>query len=230
MLKKFSILASFVATLGVATSLAQTSQGTLYLGGGLGFSTSSEKTTFSGGNTTVNIDGDKGTNFSIVPGVGYFIIDKLSVGMDLGFNTNTFKQIDNNNSNNYDKTSTTLISFTPYARKFFMLGDSFGFTGTFGVGVGLGSSKEERKRGNTTTTSEGPKVTTLEIGIRPGIVFFPTNKVGLEANFGFIGFSSITSKEENSGITAKETTTEIGFGANSIQPTFSLGFRYYLAK
>lgn len=234
MLKKFSILASFVATFGVATSFAQTSQGTLYLGGGLGFTTSSNKVTASGGGTTVSADGPKSTSFSIVPGVGYFIADKLAIGIDISFANESEKEPYDGpgaQTGDYDKVSGNLISFTPYARKFFMLSDNFGFTGTFGVGVGFGSSKLESKRGSTTVTNDGPKVTALEVGITPGLVFFPTSKVGLEANFGFVGFSSRTQKvTTGGGGEVKSTDTSIGFGANSIQPTFSLGFRYYLAK
>lgn len=234
MLKKFSILASFVATFGVATSFAQTAQGTLYLGGGLGFTTSSNKVTTSGGGTTVSADGPKSTSFSIVPGVGYFIADKLAVGIDISFLNESEKEPYEGpgaQTGDYNKVSGNLISFTPYARKFFMLSDNFGFTGTFGVGVGFGSSKTESKRGSTTVTNDGPKVTALEVGITPGLVFFPTNKVGLEANFGFVGFSSRTQKATTGGGgEVKSTDTSFGFGANSIQPTFSLGFRYYLAK
>lgn len=111
-----------------------------------------------------------------------------------------------------------------------MVADNFGFTGTFGVGVAFGSSKEEEKNGNTTTTTDGPKVTALEVGITPGLVFFPTNKVGLEANFGFVGFSSVTSKSTNGSTETKVSNSNFGLGANSISPTFSLGFRYYLTK
>jgi hypothetical protein len=211
----------------------------LFFGGGLGFGASNSKTTSSRGGTTTTEDGPKSSQFSIVPGVGYFIADKLAVGLDLSFSTSSNKTpYDdggiNSQPGDYDKTSGTVISFTPYVRQYLMLSDNFGFTGTFGVGVGFGSSKREGRRGSTTNTTGGPKTTTLEVGITPGIVFFPTNKVGLETNFGFVGFSSITTKEEvqiiNQTFTKKTTNSSFGFGANSIQPTFSLGFRYYLTK
>ncbi len=235
MLKKFSILASFLSIFGVATSFAQISQGSLYFGGGFGFAITSnkEKKTFSGGSTTVTSDGPRSTSFSIVPGVGYFIVDKLAIGIDISFiNESEKTPFDGSGSQagDYNKESSNLISFTPYARKFFMLSDNFGFTGTFGVGVGFGSSKLESKRGNSTVTNDGPKITALEVGITPGLVFFPSKNVGLEANFGFVGFSSTTLKTENNIFTTKNTETSVGFGANSISPAFSFAFRYYLAK
>ena len=75
------------------------------------------------------------------------------------------------------------------------------------------------------------KVTDLEIGITPGLVFFPTNKVGLEASFGFVGFSYRTSKTDlGGGDELKISDSTFGLNANSIRPNFSLGFRYYLTK
>ncbi len=228
-MKKANILTLVFIFVAAASSFAQTSAGTLFLGGGLGFSSSNSKSTTKIGNVTSTADGPQATEFSIVPGVGYFIADKLAVGIDISFTGTSIKETEANGD--YEKTSRTNIGFTPYVRKYFMLSDNFGFTGTLGVGVGLGSSKIEEKDGNTTTTVDGPKSTTLEFGVTPGLVFFPTNKVGLEANFGFVGFSSETRKQDlGGGNETKVTSSNFGFGANTIRPTFSLGFRYYLTK
>jgi len=228
-MKKVNLTLVFIFA-AIVSGFAQTSAGTLFFGGGLGFSSSTSKTTSSVGGTTITEDGPKSSQFSIVPGVGYFVADKLAVGLDLSFSVSSKKLPDESNPNDYTKISGNVIGINPYVRKFFMLSDNFGFTGTFGVGVGLGSYKIEIQSGNTTVTTDDSKITILEVGITPGIVFFPTNKVGLEANFGFIGFGSTTTKTEQGNNEIKETETSFGFGANSIQPTFSLGFRYYLTK
>lgn len=228
-MKKVNILTLVFIFAVAASSFAQTSAGTVFIGGGLGFSSSNSKETVKIGGTTINTDGPQSTEFSILPGVGYFVADKLAIGIDISFTGNSLKE--NEDGGDYTKVSTTTVGFTPFARKYFMLADNFGFTGNLGVGVAFGSSKIENKQGNTTTTTEGPKVTTLEVGISPGLVFFPSNRVGLEANFGFVGFSSETSKADlGSGNEQKTTETTVGLNANSIRPTFSLGFRYYLTK
>ena len=228
-MKKVNILTLVFIFAAAASSFAQTSAGTLFVGGGLGFSSSSSKITAKSGGTTVDVDGPKGSEFSILPGVGYFVADKLAIGLDLSFATGSLKETEANGD--YEKSTSTTIGFTPYARKYFMVADNFGFTGTLGVGVAFGSSKEEVRAGSTTVTNDGPKVTALEIGVTPGLVFFPTNKVGLEANFGFVGFSSRTSKADlGGGDELKVTSSTFGLNANSIRPTFSLGFRYYLTK
>lgn len=228
-MKKVNVLTLVFIFVAAVSSFAQTSAGTLFFGGGLGFSSTSSKTSISGMGSNTTVDGPSAMEFSIVPGVGYFIADKLAVGLDLSISSTSNKETEANGD--YEKVSATEIGFTPYVRKYFMTSDNFGFTGTFGVGVAFGSSKIEDRNGNTTTTNDGPKTTALEIGITPGIVFFPTNKVGLEANFGFVGFSSVTSKADlGGGNEAKSTVSSFGLSANSIRPTFSLGFRYYLTK
>jgi hypothetical protein len=228
-MKKVNLLTLVFILVATASSFAQTSAGTLFLGGGLGFNTTNSKTTTKIGNVTATVDGPQRTEFSVIPGVGYFIADKLAVGIDISFAGSSFKETEANGD--YEKVSRTDIGFTPYVRKYFMLSDNFGFTGTLGLGVGFGSSRIEEKDGNTTTTVDGPKSTILEFGLTPGLVFFPTNRVGLEANFGFIGFSSITDRSDlGGGNESKTTSSNFGFGANTIRPAFSLGFRYYLAK
>lgn len=230
-MKKISLLTIAILFATAMSSFAQTSKGTLFLGGGLGFTSSNGKSTLKFGGTTVESDGVKSTNFSIVPGVGYFVADKLAIGLDLSVNSSSIQIPDNNDPDDYEKTSGTSFGFKPYARKYWMVGDNFGFTGTLGVGVAFGSSKVEEKNGNTTVTNDGPKTTDLEIGVTPGIVFFPTNKVGLEASFGFVGYSSSTSKTDlGGGDELKVTNSTFGLSANSITPTFSLAFRYYLTK
>lgn len=79
-MKKVNILTLVFIFAAAVSSFAQTSAGTLFVGGGLGFSSSSSKTTIKGGGMTVDVDGPKGTEFSILPGVGYFIADKLAIG------------------------------------------------------------------------------------------------------------------------------------------------------
>ncbi|MDX1904263.1 MAG: outer membrane beta-barrel protein [Thermonemataceae bacterium] len=226
-MKKITFLAIALFVASAVTSFAQTTKGTVYLGGGLGFTTSSSKNKFEGGGVTVESDGPKSTTFSLVPGVGFFVADKLALGLDLSLDFGSTKIFDGDDE---IKNSYNQISFTPYVRKYFMMGDNFGFTGALGLGVGFGSSKLETSSGGVTVSADGPKTTSFQFGVVPGLVFFPTSKVGLEASFGFVGASIISSKQDTAGGTDKSTTTEFGLSANSITPTFSFGFRYYLTK
>jgi len=228
-MKKLGLLAT-ACLLGASLSVsqAQTSQGTLTFGGGLGFTSSSSKGSIKAGGTTTDFTGPSGSEFSIMPGVGYFVSDNLAVGLDLYFGSASDKEVD---GDDYEKVSASMLGVTPYLRYYIMPTETFGFTATFGIGFASGSTKFENKTGGTTVTADGAKVSDLEIGIRPGIVFFPTENIGLEASFGFVGFASSTSTLKiDDNTETKVSGSTIGLNANSISPTFSLGFRYYLGN
>jgi outer membrane protein len=215
-MKKLSLM-MVMAILFAANVMAQTTKGTWYVGGGLGFSSSNEKTK----SGSISADGDKTSSFNIKPGVGFFISDKISLGIDVGFTTSTLK------SPNNDKSKSSIFSINPYARYYMMLNDNFGFTGTLGIGYASGTSKIE----GGGISVDGPKSTQFSFGVTPGLVYFPTNKIGLEANFGFVGYTSDKfTSTSNTGVKTEQTTNQFALGANSINPQFSLGFRYYFTK
>lgn len=209
--------------------MAQISAGTIYLGGSLGFRSSSGKTTIKSSSTTIETKSPVSTSFEIAPGAGYILSDKFGVGLNLGFNSATSK-LDSTDFS--DKTTTSSFFINPYFRYYMMLEDNFGFTGTFNIRFGSGKTKSETKIANTTTTVEGPKPSNLSIGITPGIIFFPTSKIGLEANIGFLGYSSNTSKQEtgsgSSAVTTTSTSSSFGFNVDTFTPAFNVGFFYYL--
>ena len=60
-MKKINFLTIAIIFVAAMSSFAQTSKGTLFVGGGLGFTSSSGKTTAKFGGTTVESDGAKST-------------------------------------------------------------------------------------------------------------------------------------------------------------------------
>jgi|GEM_PF-3937959 len=117
-----------------------------------------------------------------------------------------------------------------------MTSDNFGFTGTFGVTYSQTKLKVEGGGQSQVGFADGTTNTNLSAGITPGIVYFPTERIGLEANFGFLGYTSRKIKEPNGD---ESTETNFGLEANSLTPgtlrseAFSVpiglqfGFRYY---
>ena len=109
--------------------------------------------------------------------------------------------------------------------------NKFGFTFDTGLEYGKTTRSVEEKVGNQIFKEDLPSTTNLSIGIRPGIIYFPNEKVGLEASFGFIGYYSETTKEiidADSDVTEK--INGFTFGANSLNPSLQFGFRYYFQR
>lgn len=225
-MKKIALIITVLSLFSLKVT-AQISAGTIYFGGGLGFSSGSGKTTIKTSNTTTEIKDPVTTSFSISPGAGYILSEQFGVGLNFGFSSTTTKE----DSTNYsDKTTSSNFFINPYFRYYLMLEDNFGFTGTLNIRFGTGSSKSETKIGNVTNTVEGPKLSNLSFGITPGIIYFPTSKIGLEANIGFLGLRSSTSKSETSNTTTTSTNSSFGLNVDTFTPAFNVGFFYYLGE
>ena len=240
-----SLLFISLAFIGGQT-FAQVGQG-LFVGGSLGLTSSSGKTstttTTGGTSTIVETDNPKQSTFSIMPRVGYFFTDNIGAGLMIGYTSYTTKVTTNPNITTTDLITTkggyfTLGLFGRYTQQ---LGDSdFYIYGDLGFGIGSGSSKikTESKNSitNTTTITEnnGPKISRTTIGITPGILYFPSKKIGLEASLGNI-FAYTSTKETKENTVSNTTTKEVDknseiqlFNVSSF--TFTFGLNYYLNR
>ena len=176
------------------------------VGGGISFNKS-------GGNTSgpgYNNDMTSRTNFSLTPKAGYFLSDKVLVGLEisLGFSSEKNPATD---PVTVDKSSSFAVS--PFLRYYAVRFDKFALFGQANVGISTSKSKEER--GPTTTT--GPTTNTFGIGALPGISYDISDKIELE---GFLNFFSLnlsqsvkTTTTGNSEIKAK--TNNFGFSTNT---------------
>lgn len=201
------LLLSFV----VATmAFAQQTKGDIYLGGSVNFGAGSSSTKVG---STKN-EGPKTFDFGIQPKVGYFISDKFSVGIDLGFSSENTK-IDN--SGTTTKYSNTAYGGGVFARYYVMPAEKFGFFFEANAGVMAGSSNT--KVGSVKT--DGPNTLAINAGITPGIVIYVSNRVALEANYGFLGYSSYTETDKSGTQDVKDTQGNFGLDINP--GTFEFG-------
>lgn len=182
---------------------AQTTQGSMTLGGNFGYSSSKSENAY--GNTDYT-----SSSFQVSPKAGYFIMDNLEVGLELGISTGK------SGLDGFDPTKTNSFSVGPYARYYkFTSNDRFAFTGALGFSFGSGKS--------STGNSEN-KTGSMGISIAPGFVYFLTERWGLDFQLDGIGFSSYDPNKDVDNNNQKEFT----FNISSLSPT--LGFRYYISK
>ncbi len=199
-----------VALLMYINSQAQTSQGSILVGAGIGFNSSNNK----------NKDGDftsKSSTSNLFVGGGYFLDDKLALGIDLNFGSSS-------NSSNQDanpdleKTTSTTFGISPFARYYYMLDDKFGFFGQLAIPI---SSSQNKFEGDKQGSSIG-----AGLELKPGMVFFPNSKFGIESSIGLLGLVNTTNKDKDGNKTSSNSTFNLG--ASSATQLFNLGFRYYI--
>lgn len=173
---------------------AQTSAGTIMLGGGFNFSSSTEETAS---------DDLKSSSFSLVPSVGYFVSDNFAIGIDLGFNSSKYTNDDKETS----------FQFSPYARFYkFLAEEKFAIYGQ--GGVYFESGKYDPETGNETKTGA------FGIYVAPGFAYFFNEKWALDLQLR--GISFVSYDPDKDGDNDKEK--DFNFGANSFNPTLGFRY------
>jgi outer membrane protein len=149
----FFAVVMFAATL----SNAQTDQGGMMVGGGIGVSSSSEE-----GSTA------KTTSFGFRPNFGYFISDNLVIGAELGIGSTTTKL-------GAAKATSSSFDFGPFARYYkFTSNENFAFYGEASLMIGSNKSAADVKSGTTT------------FAVSPGFAYFLNEHWGIDFQFSLL--------------------------------------------
>ncbi len=182
-MKKLLFAAAFAL---FATANAQTEKGSWVVGASstLGFNSTSSKVKANGH----SVDGPKVSTFTITPSAGYFVIDKLAVGLDLGYNSATTKF-------DGDKYTASTFGIMPTGTYYFT--DNKTVKPYLGAGVGYASTKE--KEGNYSVTVDG-----LAWKVKGGIAYFIATNTALDLGLGYTQFSNkengVTTNVNNFGV------------------------------
>jgi len=188
------IVVFIVALAMVATASAQDvfEKGNITMGGSASF-------TMSSGDLYENADGDGSSSFGFYPSAGYFVMDNLSVGLGIGF--------DSYSRGDY---SSGGMSFGPHVHYYLAQmgpGNPFGH-----LGYTMGSRKWDPGTANSVETKES--FSTLSLGA--GYIYFLNDKVGVTGAL-IYEMDSETQKEPT------ELDSESG-----TQLIFRFGFRMFL--
>jgi len=194
------LLTGAVALFGLSN--AQMSKGDWVISGntGMGFNSVDTKTKVEG----QSYDGPKVSTFSVTPSVGYFVIDKLAVGIDLGFTSITTKEAG-------DKSTISSFSVMPTATYYFA--NSSKLVPFLGAGIGYASNKTKDTHSGTTDeyTADG-----LAWKVKGGVTYMATQSLGI--NLG-VSFDQFSNKDTVMGTEFKNTVNT--FGVN-------VGFSYFI--
>lgn len=201
------LLAGAVALFGLSN--AQMTKGDWVISGNTGFGFNNVNTTVKVGSESV--DGPKVSTFSITPSVGYFVIDGLAIGIDLGYSNTTTKQDGN-------KITVSSFSVMPTATYYFQTGSKF--VPFLGAGIGYASNKVKYNFNNEVvdpilmqeeTTTDG-----LAWKVKGGVTYMATQSLGI--NLG-VSYDQFSNKETYMNTDVK--TNVKTFGVN-------VGFSYFI--
>ena len=207
-MKKVLLSAVALMTIGFAnaqeeaatTSIGGFAKGDMFVEGNIGFSSDKYE------NDTYE---EKQNNFNFSPKAGYFVTEKLAVGVELGIGSSKYDESDTGYS--YEETSNN-FSGGVFARYYFLdLGQRFKTYAE--AGFGFGSQKWE------TDGVETRKNTSLGVNAGLGIQYFVTPKIAI--NFGLtdiLGYGTTKSEFPGGG---EFTNSEFNGNVNVFNNFFS---------
>ncbi|MFD1188527.1 outer membrane beta-barrel protein, partial [Pontibacter rugosus] len=223
--KKLLIAAVF--TMLGSCAFAQTSKGTVVLSGSLGFSTNTSKPQSDDGRY-------KAITYNLAPSAGLMLNDKLEVGTTVSYSYSRTESksyiIDDEVPEFYGSRESTdrTVSLQPYLKKYFMVSEKIAITGKAYADLFTGSSKSESDYRGLSSSSE-TKNRGFGIGVSPGITFFPTERIGLSANFGNLSYTR-TTYEHELRVIENTKSTRSGLDLNLSSKYLTFGFGYFINR
>lgn len=201
-MKKILLSAIAVMAFGFAnaqeTSTTGFAEGDLFMSGSFGYS--STKT------------GDvKSNQFSIAPRVGYFVTNNIAIGGQLGYVSGTDTESDGFGGT-YD-VDTNVFTVGAFGRYYFTPARNFSFFGH--LGLDYGSTKTETEGVDGEVKGDG-----FKIALAPGISYFVSDHIALEATFGALGYSTF----EMDG--AEDSTDSFELSADLTNITFGILYKF----
>lgn len=198
-------------------SSSQVEKGKLFAGGNFGYNLTTDDTKADTGsvrNSTVN-------NLTILPSVGYFLSNRIALGIRTGINSRTEETPDAI----MQKNVRSMFEISPFGRYYiWKYGSGNGlFSASGAVGLFTDVSFSARFGSEKHYIDDeilSQKISNLSCGISPGIFYYLTDKFSLEAKFGFFGYKSETLDERSKRNIIKS------YGLNLSPDSFMFGINF----
>ncbi|PTX18464.1 outer membrane protein with beta-barrel domain [Pontibacter mucosus] len=221
-------LTVLLACIGSA-ALAQTSQGSIVASGSLNYQHNTSKS-----DAVTHRTGNR--SFTLAPSIGYMLRDGLEAGMSIGYTSSideskVYSVLPDGSLQLYSTSETTDRSFAigPYLKKYFYISEKIAFTGQAYVNYVSADHESHSESTSGSSGSSNSEWTGFSAGVKPGITFFPTTKIGLSAGFGNLGYTRNTSKSKLEFFDDYKSTSS-NFGLDLSGNSLTFGFSYYISR
>jgi hypothetical protein len=212
-MKKTIFLISFI----VIAMISMAQKGSWYLGGIVGYSSSTNKAADSTGTKTIE------SNWSVNPEFGTFLTNSIQLGFVTGLNGSSGKVGSNKDYNS--------ISFSPtlYVRNFFKITDNFSaFAGIYLSYISGTNKYYSYPNGSEVETKGTHSGFGARLGI--GVAFAFSPRFTAVAQYGLAGFSSIAYKNNDGKKTNTVTAFDVGVNTVGTGSVFNIGLYYTFKK
>jgi len=163
--------------------LAQPAGGKFFIGGHFSLYGTVDK---SKNGSTTEKNGST-TYFTIMPTGGYFINERIAVGAGLGYDI----QIDKDPQSTIEKSTTSKMVFAPFGR-YYLISGTGGIFAEASMHYSFGKNKTF-----TNEVIDTENVFGFSALLSPGVYYYVTPRLSIEAKFGWFGFMSDVTKTDN---------------------------------
>ncbi|MDX5339964.1 MAG: PorT family protein [Cyclobacteriaceae bacterium] len=218
-----AILPLFLISL---TAFGQLEKGTILLGGGLGYSSTSSQS-----EEDVAVAREfTNSAFNISPEVGYFFKPKWVLGLSLpisGSNQKTTSVSSSGSETLQNESNSNSIGIAPFVRKYISMSEVFSFF--LQARMGYYQSRSEftnfSASPNTSTNTQSKE---FAFDATAGMAYFPKKWLGINLSVSPLSYSSGSSQLENgqSSLDQKSSGFSLGLDTSAI----TLGVNFFLTK
>jgi hypothetical protein len=171
---------------------AQPAKNQFMIGGSVGFSFLTEKTR-SGGTTITDV---KKTNFTVAPLVGYFITDKTTLNIKIGYYNEVSKRPLIPMETVLSKSKFSAFVFGLFCKSYLM-SEKGGIMMEYGFNLLSGEQEDQYSYGSSSVYTSKEKVSIFSAGISPGVYYSISPNIMIETKFGWFGYSSSNTKNDD---------------------------------
>lgn len=201
-------------------------KGVPYLGGSLGFSSQTSSMKPASGS---EVDGPKTTSWNFSPEFGYFISDHFSVGLGLNIagSTTTQENLTPSITKRTQKSMTT--GFMVNGRYYFQMNETFHIFTGLDVNVNPGKMETTDDLVGGTKDKWTGDMMGFGVDANLGIAWNVTEKILIFGKYGFLGWNSNTTKNDDNGTKWDDKNSSFGLNVNTYGSPFNVGM-YFLLK
>ena len=206
------------ASLSLAAN-AQTQSGNFFLGGNINWD-NSENETNDVNSSALGLRTNEQNTLNAQTTIGTFVRDNLVLGLLVNYDNRKEESYYSEN-NSYSLYKTKGISVGPFVRKFFPLSEKFSFYTQGNVGYGRSSNRQTSGSINQRNSSRSEN-NSFVAALKPGLVYFATNKFGLDLSVQGLQYAAGKEKDSDNSFSR--------FDAGFNLPNLTIGLNLYLGR
>ena len=205
---------------------AQISKGTKQTGGAITFFQDKSSNDFLVGASDFSAIASRSENteVSFLPRIGYFISDNISLGVGIGFVQNNFDSELTSQDGSFSLSTerkSSEVEFEIFSRFHIPTSSGLYFFLEPALEFGYGSADTE---GDAQAEED---IASFSVGTNQGVLYMVSDKVGIEASFGFLGYERTTNTLTDPSSSPEPENTQERFGLDLSSQTLRIGCQFY---